>query len=175
MKLYRISQTENNGWYTYDSAVVVAENAQQAKRIVPSPQYIYDGGFYYIYNNQEMAKEKSCPSWTNPKNVKAEEIGETVRKAGEVVTASFNAGMDESRYLDLRALKAAYNDPHSAKRTKKIAKRNIEAIEKQIRDSIQAELRYHLIEAHRVDDIKKVLEYELKLRDYLNEEHEDWS
>lgn len=175
MKLFKITQTFNQNPYSYDSAVVVAETSKQAKRIVPSPFYIYDDGFYYVYKRQEMNKEKTDPSWCHPKHVKAEEIGETVRKSGEVITASFNAGMDESRYLDLRALKAAVNDPRSTKRTKRIAQKSIDAIHEQQKDRGLSELRYRLVEANREHDKKKVREYEIKIRDYMDEIDEDWS
>lgn len=36
MKLYRISQDINNGYDTYDSAVVCAENEDEARKIHPS-------------------------------------------------------------------------------------------------------------------------------------------
>jgi hypothetical protein len=175
MKLFRISQSFNTDPYTYDSAVVVAETAQQAKKIIPSPFYIYDDGFYFIYKNQEMNKEKTDPSWCHPKHVKAEEIGETIRKEGEVITASYNAGFDESRYLDLRALNAAYSDSRAPASTKKRAKKSIDSIHIQQKDRGLSELRYHLVEANRAHDVKKTLEYEIKLRDYMGEIHEDWS
>ena len=175
MKLFRISQSFNDAPYTYDSAVVVAETAREAKKIVPSPFYIYDDGFYFIYKNQEMNKEKTDPSWCHPKHVKAEEIGDTIRKEGEVITASYTAGMDESRYLDLRQLNMALNSPTMPSKSKKKAKKSIEMIKEQQKDRGLSELRYHLVEANRAHDVKKTLEYELKLRDYMNEVHEDWS
>lgn len=175
MKLYKISQTKNTNWYSYDSAIVSAENSKDAKRIIPSPLYIYDGGFYYIYKMQEMNKEKTCPSWTSPANVKAELIGETDLPAGEVVCASFNAGFDESRYWDIRKLTEALNRRDLPKSAKLKAKESIKLIEEQLKDPILAELRYHFVEANRERDLQKIQDYEIKLRDYMGEIYEDWS
>lgn len=173
MKLYKISQSKNSDWYSYDSAVVVAENKEAARLIIPSPFYFYDDGFYYKFKNQEPKPEDTDPSWCHPRFVKAEELGDTIRKAGEVVTASYKWGFDESRYLDMRHLggiarvtATEYNgDVMDA----------ISKLELQLHDKGLAELRYHLIEANRSHNLKKTLEYELKIRDYMNEEYEDWS
>lgn len=35
MNLYKISQDVNDDWDTFDSAVVVAESAEEAKKIIP--------------------------------------------------------------------------------------------------------------------------------------------
>lgn len=74
MKLYLISQNKNTGYDVYDSAIVCAENEEEARTIHPD-QY------------------KSEHTWTTPDNVTVKMIGE----AGEhiekgVVLASFNAG-----------------------------------------------------------------------------------
>jgi len=85
MNLYLISQTENDGYEIYDSAVVAAESEEDAKRIHP-------GGCVL-----EKGRWTSNPdSWTwasSPKNVKAELIGMAApfTKQG-VILASFNAG-----------------------------------------------------------------------------------
>jgi hypothetical protein len=77
MKLYVISQEENNGYDTYDSVVVAAETPTKARRIRPC--YEWDN------NYGEWA--------TDPKNVTVKYIGEA--KAGTeegIILASFNAG-----------------------------------------------------------------------------------
>lgn len=177
MKLYKLSQSHNTGWYTYDSAVVVAYDKEAARIIIPSPFYFYDDVFYYKYKSQEARVEKVDPSWCNPKYVKVEEIGEAAsvyNEPGRVITASFNAGFDESRYLDLRRMKiAAENHPNPVIRVQ--ATDTIDKIQRQLKDRGLSELRYHLIEANRAHDLKKVQEYELKVRDYMGEENEDWS
>lgn len=76
MKLYKIWQTENSDYDTYDSAIVAAKNEDEARLIHP------DGdGVLRNYN------------WTTPEHVHVELIGTAVKgtKAG-VIVASFNAG-----------------------------------------------------------------------------------
>lgn len=79
MNLYRISQTQNSGYDTFDSAVVAAENEVMARNTHPSRYEKWDD-FY--------------PTWaTSPEHVKVELIG--VAKKGTqpgVIVASFNAG-----------------------------------------------------------------------------------
>ena len=78
MNLYKISQTENLGWDTYDSAVVAAESEQLAKETnLCSCEWGYEHS-----------------SWaSSPDKVTVELIGVAVEgtKAG-VIVASFNAG-----------------------------------------------------------------------------------
>lgn len=175
MKLYKISQSENSDWYTYDSAVVVANSKQEARRIIPSPFYFYDDVFYYQYKNQEPRVEKVDPSWCDPRHVNAQIIGTTELPAGTVISSSYNAGFDESRYLDMRRIgKTIAGGTLSETNTSK-AIEVLQAIEQQLHDRGLAELRYHLIEANRQHDVNKVQEYELKIRDYMNEEYEDWT
>ena len=74
MKLWKISQDENNGYDTHDSAIVAAETEDEAAHIHP-------GGLDTSW------------SWTSPEFVMVEYIGEA--KPGTlagVILASFNAG-----------------------------------------------------------------------------------
>ena len=81
MKLYLISQSENGGYDTYDSAVVVAESEERARMMHPSDGKIYP-----------------WPSWSNawatkPENISVDYLGEAKEPSAEcVVIASFNAG-----------------------------------------------------------------------------------
>jgi hypothetical protein len=79
--LYLISQTENNIWDTFDSAVVCAPDEETARNMDPA-------------NGEPMTWGETWGSWaTAPKNVTVELIGtaaEGVRQG--VVCASFNAG-----------------------------------------------------------------------------------
>lgn len=71
--LYLISQSVNNDYDTYDSAVVAAPDEEAARRTHPGWGW-EDGG------------------WARyPSDVKVELIGQTDREAG-VILASFNAG-----------------------------------------------------------------------------------
>lgn len=73
LKLWLITQDVNDDYDTYDSAVVVAESAEDARMIVPG--------------NRLMA-------WTYSDNVEVIELGTAIPglEEGEVICASFNAG-----------------------------------------------------------------------------------
>ena len=81
MKLWLISQNKNNGYDTYDSAVVAAETEAEARLIHPSGDE-WDGKSDGIYD-----------SWVDATEVAVYLIGEAIegQKAG-VICASFNAG-----------------------------------------------------------------------------------
>lgn len=74
MKLYLISQDLNNGYDTYDSAVVAARNEEEAK-------------------NTKVGSIGDYGAWVTPDKVQVKLIGTAIKvtKAG-VVLASFNAG-----------------------------------------------------------------------------------
>lgn len=76
MNIYLISQDENDGYDTYDSAVVAAPDEATARTIVPDENWPHWG----------------VGTWcSSPDKVKVEYIGTTERPQG-VILASFNAG-----------------------------------------------------------------------------------
>jgi hypothetical protein len=80
MKIYKISQNERNGYDTYDSAIVVAENEIAAANILPSE--------YAKFTNN------SYSTWcSSPLKVTVVLVGEAAEgiESG-VILASFNAG-----------------------------------------------------------------------------------
>lgn len=80
MKLWKIYQDINSGYDTYDSAVVVAADAEAARGIHPGGQARW---------------EENYGSWAPcPENVGAICIGEAAPdlEPGTVIVASFNAG-----------------------------------------------------------------------------------
>jgi len=82
MKLYKLSQDENDFYDTYDSVVVAAETEEEAKFIHPEETIIDWGGI-----------DGRLESWCNVDHVKVEYIGEA--KGGTekgVILGSFNAG-----------------------------------------------------------------------------------
>ena len=101
MKLYLISQDENDGWDTYDSAVVVAENEVDARSIHPSEYvtHIKNGewmGTYSMNYHRNPGGEYtiSAGDWlpiSRVGSVNVKYLGETNLNRG-VVLASFNAG-----------------------------------------------------------------------------------
>lgn len=82
MKIYLLSQDDNNDYDTYDSIIVCAENEQDARTIAPNGEvFIEKEGVGYT-------------SWARKaENIKCEEIGTANenQKRG-VVLSSFNAG-----------------------------------------------------------------------------------
>lgn len=102
--LYLISQSVNEGYDTYDSAVVCAATEDDAKHIHPSPYA--DGwdehmGWYGTYDCADTYPEKHGKrykfgdgGWTTPEHVKVEQIGipTTGVMVGTVICAGFNAG-----------------------------------------------------------------------------------
>jgi hypothetical protein len=76
-KLWLIRQTKNNGYDTYDSAVVAAPDEETARHIHP--------------NNYSLV-HSSDDSWVHPRDVVVEYLGETDREISGVILASFNAG-----------------------------------------------------------------------------------
>ena len=91
MNLYLISQEVDNGYDTYDSAVVVAENEEEARNIHPNKCYETIDGFF-IYRKTKKPCEWS--GWVlEVKDVKVKLIGKAVDNIVKgVVIASFNAG-----------------------------------------------------------------------------------
>ena len=86
MNLYLIKQDHNCGYDTYDSAVVIASSAEEAKTIHPSG---------YRWENGEWVTDwwGANAEWTAPENVAVKLIGQASSgKDGDVVCASFNAG-----------------------------------------------------------------------------------
>lgn len=94
MFLYLISQSTNNEYDTYDSAVVVAKNEYNAKRIHPSGNKEYDHTV-----GKWVSKNAIIPffddSWCdNLDDILVTYIGvaSSGMNDGEVVCASYNAG-----------------------------------------------------------------------------------
>ena len=87
MNIYLISQTINNGYDTYDSAVVVAENEDDARTIHPNGNMKVE--IWGEYNTSFL-------SWVTSHemdHIKVQLIGKAFPTVGKgVVLASFNAG-----------------------------------------------------------------------------------
>lgn len=91
MKLYLVERTDKIGYDDYDSFVCWANSEEEARWMVPDPEYHMwkDGVFSHSYREQAPAPNYS---WTkDPKTLKVWELSRPPEKP-EVVLASFNAG-----------------------------------------------------------------------------------
>jgi hypothetical protein len=96
MNLYLLTQGINNGYDTYDSAVVAAESEEEARRVSPCHFYVWRevGGWHFKYaDGREKPEGRNRYDWTSPDQVTAELIGVASEgTAAGVICASFNAG-----------------------------------------------------------------------------------
>jgi hypothetical protein len=92
MKLWLISQDVNTDYDTYDSAVVVAQNEDAARRIHAGGNRIWRDD-YWRYPDGSKAEEFGSGTWALPSAVSATLIGEAAENLedGQVICASFNA------------------------------------------------------------------------------------
>ena len=82
MNLYLISQSVNNDYDTYDSAVVCAETAEDARLIRPD------------YDLEPRSEHEIDTCWASPGNVDVKLIGtaDSSIPKNYIVCASFSAG-----------------------------------------------------------------------------------
>jgi len=94
MKLFLITQSANNDYDTYDSAVVACGTEEEAKYTHPDDYYKWVDGewVFQIKNGKTSRLGQEVLNWTNPKNVSVKLIGEAAEGIKGVVCASFNAG-----------------------------------------------------------------------------------
>lgn len=87
--LYFIWQDSTGEMYTYDSAVVVAESEDEAKRIHPNYMINDDTKVSILADN-----DKEDLTWTYFENVKVKKIGiaDESQYNEKVICASYNAG-----------------------------------------------------------------------------------
>ena len=96
MNIYKIEQDDVKGWDTHDSAVVVAENEEQAKRIHPAANKRDFGPLkeeWWI--EDEHSALWGCDSWTHDLDkIKVTLIGKAEKSFDkpQVIVASYNAG-----------------------------------------------------------------------------------
>ena len=99
--LWKLSQNVNNGYETYDSAIVVAPDRMSASEVHPA-RYSDTGEAIYCFDRTQDAwvdvssgcRVDSSPSWCRPNDVKVVCVGEAASflEAGSVVCSSYNAG-----------------------------------------------------------------------------------
>ena len=95
MKLWLISQSENNNWDTFDSAVVAAETEEEARLIYPG-----EWNDHAFWSHNEW-KGKSIDgnihsyngsSWVTPDKVEVQFLCDGYDGEAGNICASFNAG-----------------------------------------------------------------------------------
>ena len=99
MKLYLISQDVNNGYGTYDSAVVAAKSPSDAKKIHPSRfvTHIADDTWMGTYSGGAKIGEEyetgeyEWVRYSDIDHIEVEYLGKTLKNRG-IILASFNAG-----------------------------------------------------------------------------------
>ena len=95
MKLFKIWQEVNNGYDTYDSAIVAAESEEDARK---SPVDVYcewdDSENSWMFKYADGSRKRyNNHSWVHPDDVKVEYIGEAKEGTEKgVIISSFNAG-----------------------------------------------------------------------------------
>ena len=94
MNIYKLDQSVNNGYDTYDSAIVYAETAQEAKTIDPSGYYKYHNDHWYFqYSDGGENREYQHSSWvSNLDDIIVTHIGTATDVEAGLILASFNAG-----------------------------------------------------------------------------------
>lgn len=79
MKIYKISQSVNSGYDTFDAAIVIANNEDEARLTLPCFNYSGD--------------QASITDWAPPESVQVELIGKALPNAeAGVVVSCYNAG-----------------------------------------------------------------------------------
>ena len=103
-RIFLISQSECDGYDTYDSAVVVAENEKEAAKIHPNGSVRWMGGkwmrrvygYARKYSGTDWVDAMEQYDWaSDPKVVDVEPIGVLTSNEyenGDVICSSFNAG-----------------------------------------------------------------------------------
>lgn len=92
MNIYKIWRENDIGWDTYDSAVVIADNEEYARKIHPNGNATFKFGEWY--DNDNYIKSRYEDEWCGLGDVKVELLGVADQTYTEpcVVLSSFNAG-----------------------------------------------------------------------------------
>ena len=97
MKIYLISQEENDDYDTYDSAVVCAENEEEARSICPDEYFQFVDGVCIwkpLDSPEREDKNMTVNSWAiDIDNVQVKYLGEAKEGSEKgIIMCSFNAG-----------------------------------------------------------------------------------
>ena len=94
MNLYLISQDVNVYYDSYDSAVVAAENSEDAAQIHPSGHWKWKmDGWHFVYIDERETEPQTPDDWATIADIHVALLGKANAniKRG-VILASFNAG-----------------------------------------------------------------------------------
>lgn len=93
MKLFKITQDRNNNYDTYSDAIVCAESEEDAKITSPNEYFKWHNNAWFFQYSDGTENESMDDSWTLPKYVKVEYIGEAKDGLEKgIVCSSFHAG-----------------------------------------------------------------------------------
>lgn len=96
MKLWHIWQNDNNGWDTFDSAVVAAKTEEEARCTYPDRygdnDTRWNGSKWLRHLEDGRVFDGSTYCWTTPDNVSVEFLADGYAGPAGTVVASFNAG-----------------------------------------------------------------------------------
>ena len=95
MKLWLISQSENNGYDTYDSAVVAAETEEEARVMYPGDpcyKWKWSGSKWQYHGPDGQVFNMQGYSWVDPVVVDVQFLADGYQGPAGTVCASFNAG-----------------------------------------------------------------------------------
>lgn len=93
--LWLLEQDEVNDYDSYDSCVVVAPDADAARRVSPSHYHEWsdlEGSWMFAYHDGRREKRRRDDWASHVDNVKATLLGVADDPTPRVVCASFNAG-----------------------------------------------------------------------------------
>ena len=92
LKLWKISQDVNDGYDTFDCAVVVARGHSAASMVHPVGDKVYWNGTDWLWADDHT--EFGLNDWAKPVDVTVQHIGDAGPglEEGDVICASFNAG-----------------------------------------------------------------------------------
>lgn len=93
MNIYKVSQSVNNGYDTYDSFVIAAKDEVEARNTSPSDGFWEKNQWWFLSLDGEIRKGYSS-TWCDPSDCTVELIGVADRKITQktIILTSFNAG-----------------------------------------------------------------------------------
>ena len=95
MNIYKLSQTINDDYETYDSCIVIAENEEEAIKIHPNGRQNWDTRGRKLENSYFVYENFDIDDWVEIEDIKVELIGiadKSLDTEIKIICASFNAG-----------------------------------------------------------------------------------